>query len=155
MHDVTLNLGLATVRWCGVYLSFVHLSFIKKVSWQFWVRKKTEIGELHCGRKWRNDNLDLDHSLVPPSHSSTHCRLREAQQSQADQMWPRRKRSDLMAHLAPSVRTGPRVARDPAPAPAPVKAGLSAVFDYVRNPESTTLTILCHSIAVYRRGLRY
>merc|ERR1719325_160241 len=53
-------------------------------------------------------------------------RLREAQQSQADQMWPRRKRSDLMAHLAPSVRTGPRVARDPAPAPAPVKAGLSA-----------------------------
>ena len=159
MHDVTLNLGLATVRCDGAVcylLSFVHLSFIKKVSWQFWVRKKTEIGELHCGRKWRNDNLDLedlrielDHSLVPPSHSSTHCRLREAQQSQADQMWPRRKRSDLMAHLAPSVRTGPRVARDPAPAPAPVKAGLSAVFDYVRNPESTTLTVLCHSIAVF------
>merc|ERR1719418_47377 len=54
-------------------------------------------------------------------------RLREAQQSQADQMWPRRKRSDLMAHLAPSVRTGPRVARDPAPAPAPVKAPVKKV----------------------------
>merc|ERR550517_708236 len=34
----------------------------------------------------------------------------------ADQMWPRRKRSDLMAHLTPNIRQM-RVAVDPEPVP--------------------------------------
>merc|ERR1712111_340155 len=45
-------------------------------------------------------------------------RLRESQQS--DQMWPRRKRSDLMAHMMPVTRQYRAVPKDPAPAPVQV-----------------------------------
>merc|ERR1711988_1170777 len=47
-------------------------------------------------------------------------RQRRLRESQSDQMWPRRKRSDLMAHMMPVTRQYRAVPKDPAPAPVQV-----------------------------------
>merc|ERR1712024_39453 len=47
-------------------------------------------------------------------------RQRRLRESQTDQMWPRRKRSDLMAHMMPATRQSRPVPKE-APAPSPVQ----------------------------------
>lgn len=47
-------------------------------------------------------------------------RQRRLRESQSDQMWPRRKRSDLMAHMMPVTRQYRAVPKEATPAPAQV-----------------------------------
>merc|ERR1712154_275030 len=48
-------------------------------------------------------------------------RQRRLRESQSDQMWPRRKRSDLMVHMMPVTRQYRTVPKEVAPAPAPAQ----------------------------------
>jgi len=47
-------------------------------------------------------------------------RQRRLRESQSNQMWPRRKRSDLMAHMMPVTRQYRAAPKDAAPAPVQV-----------------------------------
>ena len=51
---------------------------------------------------------------------NSHCIIPRLRESQSDQMWPRRKRSDLMAHMMPVTRQYRAVPKEAAPAPTQV-----------------------------------